>query len=151
MVGQIQSAVEPFKPNVAIVTTPDASVTAWTIAAHRMFTITGMVKIINFFGDVSETLIENNGDETIEIGIAGNTALLIAQLATPLSLVAGDIWSKATHTPGGILNADPLAIADTDIDLVVAGTAGINDGTIDFYVEWIPMSDGALLVPAVWD
>ncbi len=151
-VGHISGESAAHKPNVALVQTVDASSTAWTIAAHRLFTITGVVKA-RIFGDVTETLTENNGDETIEVGIAGATAALIAQYATPLDLIAGDIFTNgatSTSSPVGF-PSDWAIIADTDIDLLVAGSTGINDGTITFYVEWIPMSDGALLVPAVWD
>jgi hypothetical protein len=150
--GLISSAAMPFQPNIAIVTTVDGSVTKWTPAAHRLFTITGVVKV-RIFGDVSETLTEDNGDETIEVGVAGATAALIAQLAAPLSLAAGDIWTNgaaSTALPLGF-PSDWAVISDIDIDLTVAGTGGIDDGTIVFYAEWIPMSDGALLVPAVWD
>lgn len=152
MPGAIISAIAPFQPHIAIQATPDGSVTAWTIAAHRLFTITGVVRA-RIFGDVTKTLTEDNGDETIEAGIANATAALIAQYATPLDLIAGDIFANAatsTSSPIGF-PSDWAVMADTDIDLTVAGSAGINDGIINFYVEWVPMSDGALVVGATWD
>ena len=150
MIGHISGESAAHKPNVALVQTVDGSTTKWTPAAHRLFTVTGVVKLVSYFGDVDETLTEENGAETIEVGIAGNTALIIAQLAAPANLATGDIWVLTTVLPGAVL-ADPIVIADTDIDLVVAGGTGIDDGQITFYVEWEPISSGALLVPAVWD
>ena len=150
--GLSRSAVTPFKPKVAQVTTPDASVTAWTVAAHALFTVTGLVKC-RLIGDVSETLTEGTGDETIEAGIAGDTACLIAQLAAPLTLAAGDIWGNPTTSTAikSVVPSEWVFIADTDIDLVVAGTTGINDGTVTFYLEWEPISPGASVVAATWD
>ena len=134
------------------VQTVDASSTAWTIAAHRLFTVAGHVKV-RIFGIVTETLTEDNGDETLEVGIAGATAALIAQYATPLDLIAGDIFTNAaasTSSPAGF-PSDWAVIGDTDIDIVVAGSTGIDDGRITFYVEWIPITAGATVVAAVWD
>ena len=148
--GHISSAVAPFRPLIAVQATLDGSSTTWTTAAHRLFTITGIVKIISLFGDVTEALTEGNGDETIEVGIAGDTAILIDQLAAPLSLVAGDVWAKGTALPAAVI-ADPVVIQDIDIDILVAGTTGITNGQITFYVEWVPMTDGALVIGATWD
>ncbi|KKN53503.1 hypothetical protein LCGC14_0602000 [marine sediment metagenome] len=134
------------------VQTVDGSSTAWTIAAHRLFTVAGLIKC-RIAGVVDETLTENNGDETIEVGIAGATAALIAQYATPLDLITGDIWTNgatSTSAPVGF-PSDWAWLADTDIDLLVAGSTGINDGQITFYLEWVPLSVGATAVAAVWD
>ncbi len=150
MTGAIESAIAPFQPLIAAQATVDGSDTTWTIAAHKLFTATGLVKIVSIFGDVTEALTEGNGDETIEVGVVGDTAVLIAQLAAPLSLVAGDTWSLATALPAAVMK-DPIVIQDIDIDIVVAGTTGITNGKITFYAEWVPMSDGALLIGATWD
>ncbi len=134
------------------VQTVDGSATAWTIDAHRLFTVAGLIKC-RIAGVVDETLTENNGDETIEVGIAGATASLIAQYATPLDLITKDIWTNgatSTSAPVGF-PSDWAWLADTDIDLLIAGSAGINDGQITFYLEWVPLSAGATAVAAVWD
>ena len=152
--GHISSAVAPFKPLIASQATVDGSSTTWTVAAHKLFTVTGVVRA-RIFGRVTEALTEGNGDETIEVGIAGDTAALIDQLATPLSLTADDIWIGATGStaiPTGFFDDGGwFIITDTDIDLVVAGTTGITNGQITFYVEWVPISPGALVVGATWD
>ena len=136
-------------PQTATVQTVDGSETLWTPAAHRLFTVTGVV-ICRVFALVDVTLTESNGDETIEVGIANNTALLLSQYATPLDFATGDIWGSTTAVPGSTLN-DMVAIKDTDIDLTVAGTTGINDGQMTFYCQWIPVSVGATVAAAVWD
>ena len=134
------------------VQTVDGSGTTWSIAAHRLFTITGLVKV-RIFGLVDEALTEGNGDETIEVGVIGATASLIAQLATPLSLVANDVFTNgatSTDVPVGF-PSDWAVVGDLDIDLTVAGSTGITNGQITFYVEWVPISVGATVVAAVWD
>ena len=134
------------------VQTVDGSGTTWTAAAHRLFTITGLVKV-RIFGLVDEALTEGNGNETIEVGVAGATAALIAQLADPNTLVANDVWTNgaaSTALPVGF-PTDWAVVGDLDIDLVVAGTTGITNGQITFYVEWVPISAGATVVAAVWD
>ena len=136
-------------PQMATVQTVDGSATQWTPAAHRLFTVTGLV-LCRVFAVTDETLTENNGDETIEVGIANNTALLLSQYATPLDFATGDIWGSTTAVAGSTLN-DMVAIKDTDIDLTVAGTTGINDGQMTFYCQWLPVSVGATVVAAVWD
>ncbi len=137
---------------IVSVATPDGSSTAWTSAAHRLFTVSGTA-YVRIFGVVTESLTEGNGDEVMEAGVAGATAALIAQLADPNTLVAGDIFcnpSTSTAVPAGF-PGDFAVVTGIDIDLKVTGTTGITNGAITFYCEWIPISAGATVVAAVWD
>lgn len=153
--GLTSSIVTPYQPNIVFVDTPDGSDTTWTPAAHRLFTITGLVRL-RLQGDVIESLTEGNGDETIEVGVIDDTAGIIAQFATPVTITVGDIFIKSgTSESNPIGHPDDHSgwcfVSDKDIDLLVAGSTGITNGKIRFYCEWVPYSDGALLVPAVWD
>ena len=133
---------------IATVVSADGSVTPWTQAAHRLFTITGVVKA-RVFAIVTETLV---GAGTLEVGVAGATAGLIAQVADATDLAAGDVLANsgtATLVPLGQTNEFAI-MSNTDIDVLV-GTANITDGTMTFYVEWSPISVGATLVTAIWD
>ena len=116
---------------IATVTSVDGSATTWTQAAHRLFTVTGTA-MVRVFGVIAETLV---GAATIEVGVAGATAGLIAQVADATTLATGDILA---------------IVSGIDIDIVV-GTADVTDGQIVFYCEWKPISVGATVVAAVWD
>lgn len=134
--------------NIVSVATPDASDGAWSAAAHRLFTATGTV-MVRVFGVVTETLTSS---ATGEVGVAGATAGLIAQLSNMGTLAAGDIFinaTTATAVPLGILS-DYAVIANKDIDLKI-GAGGVSNGAITFYCQWIPVSTGATVVAATWD
>ena len=143
--------------------TPDGSATPWTAgASHRMFTITNSVYIHAIYGVVRETLTELAAACTIELGVAGATAGLIALTDPPTTLAAGDIWTNSTTAslvPLGTPSDGVLIPFTTDIDLTVGGvgaTDDVNDGIITIVVIWSPapplIGGGAGdLAPAVWD
>lgn len=134
--------------DIVSVSTPDGSATAWTQAAHRLFTVTGTA-MVRVFGVVTETI---TGAATGEVGVAGATAGLIAQLANMGTLAAGDIFinaTTATAVPLGVLS-DYAVVTDIDIDLKIA-SANVTNGAITFYCQYIPVSAGATVVAATWD
>lgn len=142
-------------PQMATVVSVDGSVTPWTVAAHRLFTVTGVVKIHEIFAVVTETVVEGAGaDNTISIGISDDVDLMIGVTAGD-SLVTNDIWSAVAgnslpnHTL--LANAESFIVNTTDIDINVLGTNSIVNGTVAFYCTWTPISLGATLVAAIWD
>lgn len=142
-------------PQTATVTTVDASTTPWTIAAHRLFTVTGVVKIHEIFAIVSETVVEGVGaDNTLSIGTSDDVDLMIG-VTVGDALVANDIWANVAGTSSVknalLANNESFVISSTDIDINVLGSNSIVDGTITFYCTWTPISVGATLVAAVWD
>lgn len=140
--------VYDFTPRLVSVQTVAAGTTTWTVAAHRLFTVTGTAKV-KIYGVVTTTLV---GAATLEVGVAGATAGLIAQVANATTLAAGDILtnaSTATLVPCGI-PSDFAIVKDIDIDLKVASTT-VTAGRITFYCEYIPISAGATVEAAVWD
>ena len=137
-----------YTPRFTTVQTVSAGSTAWTQAAHRLFTVTG-IALVRVFGVVTTTLV---GAGTLGVGVAGATNGLIATVADATTLATGDILANsgtATLIPLGQVN-EYAAISDTDIDIIV-GTANITAGRITFYCQYIPVSTGATVVANTWD
>lgn len=144
---QITKDLDVRVPKFAYVSTPDGSATAWTQAAHRLFTVTGLA-YVRVIGVVTETI---TGAATIEVGVAGATATIIAQLANASTLAANDIFggrTTATAVPA-VKMEDYTAVYNTDIDVLI-GSANVTNGAITFYCEYIPIN-GATVEAAVWD
>lgn len=124
-------------------------VTATTgTTAIPLFTVTGRVLILTFTGHCTETLTAENGDETIEVGGATNTAGLLAQIS--VDALDADEWFLATPV-GGLIAMEATQkdmLTDEDIIVTVAGTTGYDDGTVFYEVSYVPLTSGATLVAA---
>jgi len=128
-----------------------------TKAVMPLFKVTGDV-LVRIFGVCKLTLV---GAGTIEVGVAGNTAGLIAQIANATDLATGEIWNDATPTEvkvgllSGILGPYIVTNAGgatfTTIDEKV-GSADITAGGLYYICLWRPLSpDGkveALFAPS---
>jgi len=111
-----------------------------------MFTVTGTV-FVQVFGVCQVAPVAASGHPTMELGIAGNTAALIAQMESD-QILQYMTWQDATPeaNPGAVnLTGRSFVITNgADIILTLA-TAHVNTGTIDFYCLWAPLSsDGAI-------
>ena len=139
--------------------TPAADPTNWTQAAHKLFRVTGEVRVKSCFGVVSTAL---TGASTLELGVAGNTACLIAQIsaaATNLNAV-NDVWigrGTATYARysgeedgGAVILSGTGETGDIDIDLKV-GAANVTAGRITFYIVYTPISGDGNIAAAIWD
>ncbi len=116
--------------------------------AYTIFTVTGDIAL-SVFGICKTAVTGVNA--TIELGVAGNTAILIAQ-TTAANLILNEIWfdSSPTTTVESIAAATNTAFvisAGQDIILTI-GTADLTAGVIDFYALWKPLSLDANLVAA---
>ena len=118
-----------------------------SIGTFALFTVTGAVKF-GIIATCSETLV---GAATLECGVTGTTAGIIAQIAAATDLITGEIWADATPT----LKLDTLA--NSQLDFVIAdgadifltiGAANLTDGTIDFNVVWWPLNATGSIVAA---
>lgn len=108
-----------------------------------IFTVTGDV-VATIFGVCSENLAGANA--TLEVGIVGNTAALIAQ-TTATGIDNGQVWIDATTaTVQGLPSAQVLT-GGTDIIQTVA-TANITDGTITYYCFFRPLSSTGNVIAA---
>jgi len=123
--------------HVTVCTSVDGSVAQWDDDVdYAIFDVTGtcLVKVV---GVVVEAITEGNGDETVSLGTTGIAGNIMAAEATP----ATD-WGVA-GAPVGDTDAGFRMLTDTEIDVQVLGTTGINDGVIQFYALWYPISGGA--------
>jgi hypothetical protein len=113
------------------------------VGATTLFTVTGDV-VLSIFAVCSETL--SGATATVEVGISGNTAALIAQ-TTGTTITNGKIW--ATTSPATVLAApaEKVLTASTNIIQTVA-TAAVTDGTLTYYCLWYPLSANASVVAA---
>jgi len=123
------------------------AVDAGAQGALAMFTVTGTV-LVQVFG-VCQLDLAGAG-ATVELGIAGATAALIAQ-TTGTDLDQYETWQDAAPeaNPGPVdLTARSFVITNgADIILTIA-TADLTAGIIDFYCFWTPLSTGAAVVAA---
>lgn len=117
-----------------------------TVATHEVFTVTGTVRV-KVFVVCTETLI---GDNHIQFGIAGASDAYIAQ-TTKTDIATGEIWHDASPDNGEedfSDTIDDVIIVELDIGYEVI-TAVATDGTLVFYLWWVPISsDGAVVVGA---
>jgi len=108
-------------------------------AAHTLFTVTGNV-LVQVFGICDTSLV---GAGTFEVGVAGNTAGIIAQIADAEDLDDGDIYVDATPGVGTEALPGKFIINDGADIILTIGTADITAGVVDFYCLWRPLSSGS--------
>lgn len=116
--------------------------------AFTLFTVTGTV-LVHVFG-VCQTDMDSGGAATIELGIAGNTAALIAQ-TTATNLDQYETWqdNSPEANPGAVdLTARSFVITNGADIIMTVGAADLTAGVIDFYCLWSPLSSGATVVAA---
>ena len=125
----------------------DFTVDTGAQAAYTIFTVTGDI-LLTVFG-LCQVAVTGAG--TIELGIAGNTAGLIAQ-ATAADLIQYEAWEDATPTLANPAVTDvfggsrQFVLANgADVIFTIAG-ANVTAGNIDFHAFWMPLSlDGGLV------
>jgi len=107
--------------------------------AHTLFTVTGNV-LVSVFGVCDTNLA---GAATFEVGVASNTAQLIAQIANATTLDDGDVYVDAdTEVGAGAIPAMQVLNDGTDIILTI-GAADVTAGVVDFYCLYRPLSSDA--------
>ena len=108
-----------------------------------LFTVTGAVKV-KLTARCTEDVA---GAGTLEVGIAGNTAALIAQLADATTLDNNEVY--VDNTPATVKNEPGFKIIGNGQDIIATiGTADLTNGTVEFICEYIPLSEGATVVAA---
>ena len=115
-----------------------------------LFTVTGDV-ICKVVAAVSTALTSDLSGGTLEVGVAGNTAILLAQAtANGTSLAVGTSWTDATPTQKGdvvSVTADVVIANGENIILTIA-TSNITGGVINFYCVYTPLSTTGNIVAA---
>jgi hypothetical protein len=93
------------------------------------------------------------GAGTIEVGITGNTALLLPQVADATTIAANDVWIDGTvaEVGGALLSNIPATTLITnglDIYEKVAST-DVTAGNIYYVLFWKPVTPNATVESAV--
>jgi hypothetical protein len=113
-----------------------------------LFTVTGDV-LVRVFG-VCTTNITGQG--TIEVGVAGNTAGLIAQVADTETIDVNDIWIDNSVAEVGIAalsNVPATSVIVNGLDIIeTIGTANLTAGEIYYVCMWRPLTPGSSVVAA---
>ena len=119
-----------------------AAATTGAVGATTLFTVTGTVAV-RLFAVCSVNLA---GSGTIEAGIAGNTAALIAQ-TTGTDIDANTIWLDTVPATVEALPALQIIGAGQDI-IQTIGTDTLTGGTLKYYCLWTPISTDGNVVAA---
>jgi hypothetical protein len=107
-----------------------------------LFTVTGDVLAV-VFAKCTTLLAGTNA--TIEVGVSGDTAVIIAQ-TTATDIDANEIWNGATPAAVALLTPK-LVSGGADIIETVA-TADITSGVLVYHCLWTPISADGLVVAA---
>ncbi len=119
-----------------------SALTTGAVGLTTLFTVTGTVAV-RVFAVCSG--VDLTGSGTLELGISGNTAAVIAQTAATV-IDVGEIWYGTTPPTVGVLPA-LLVLAGTDI-IQTIGTNTVTAGTLTFYCLWNPLSTDGNVVAA---
>lgn len=113
--------------------------TTGAVGAHTLFTVTGNC-LVTVFGVCDTNL---TGAATVEIGVAGNTAALVAQIANATTLDDGDVYVGAS-TEVGVAAIPSTFILNDGADIIMTiGSTAVTAGVVDFYCLWRPLSAGS--------
>lgn len=115
------------------------------IGSIKLFEVTGSVAVVVL--GVCATDLTGTG-ATVEVGITGSTALLVAQ-TTGTDIDAGKMWRDNSPATNYALNATnfPLMVISTDIYQKI-GTHTVDSGLINYYCIWAPLSEDGNVVAA---
>lgn len=116
------------------------------VGAIDLFTVTGLVKVQVIA--VCKTTLTIQAGATIEAGIAGNTASLIAQTAGD-AIDVGEIWHDAT--PDAKLEALTVLtknLVHGENIIQTIGSDTIDTGAVEYICIWSPVSKDGNVVAA---
>lgn len=116
--------------------------TTGAVGPTTLFTVTGCVAV-RIFGVCS---VDIAGSGTIEVGIVGNTAALIAQ-TTGTAIDANEVWID--NAPATIEALPAIQIIGAGQDIIqTIGTDTLSAGTLTYYCLWTPISSDGLVESA---
>ena len=121
-----------------------AAGTTGATGATTLFTVTGDV-VVRVFAKCTDDLT-SGGTATIEVGIAGNTASLIA-LTTATGIDSGEIWLDTGPATVEALPSERILVEGTDISQKITD-ATITGGVLTYYCLWVPLSADGKVVAA---
>jgi hypothetical protein len=141
-------------PGLIVSKQTPVTATTWAQAAHALFTVTGDVIVHWCVGIVDVAMV---GAATVAVGVAGQTAVLIASITdvgTKLASV-NDVYAGRGEASYGRYAAEVdgggVFLSGTiDID-IVSSAADITAGQMTFYVCYTAVSADGKIAAAVWD
>ncbi len=117
--------------------------TTGATGVHTVFTVTGDVALT--IVAVCETSLAGAG--TIELGVVGNTAAILSQIADATTFDANDVWTDDGDSLGvGYVNSTTLIVANGLDIIMTIGTTAITSGKVNFYCLWRPLSSTSSVV-----
>lgn len=120
--------------------------TTGAIATTTLFTVTGCVAV-RVFGVCTSTLT-SAGAPTLEVGISGATAVILAQIVDATGLATNELYLDATPTTQVEAMPSRLLIGNSQNIIQTIGTATITGGVLTYYCVWAPISADGNLVAA---
>jgi len=115
---------------------------------YTIFTVTGDVLVAAVWGVCNTSLV---GAATLEVGVVGNTAKILAQITDATTLDDGDLYTDDGTEAGAdyVVPAGGWIALNDGADIIeTTGTTNITAGQIDYYCIWAPVEDGAKVTSA---
>lgn len=114
------------------------------IGAKTLFTVTGVVAV-RVFAVCGLTIV---GAGTLEVGISGATAIILAQIADATALATDEIYTDATPTTKVEALPSELIIGNGQDIIQTIGAAALTAGKLTYYCLWTPISADGNVVAA---
>ena len=118
--------------------------TTGATGATTLFTVTGTVAV-RVFGVCGLTLV---GAATLEVGITGATAIILAQIANATTLATDEIYTDATPTTKVEALPSQLIIGNGQDIIQTIGSTALTAGQLTYYCLWTPISADGNVVAA---
>ena len=132
------------------VTFAGATTDAWgddggALDGGAVFIVTGTVRVRM----VPVCTVDLVGSTTLELGVPGLTAGLIAQIADASTIGVGEIWygADAPALITAITNA-PEKIIPNGLNIILTNGTNITSGAITFFCAWYPISSDGNVTPS---
>lgn len=121
-----------------------AELTTGVVGATTLFTVDGCVAV-RVWGVCGATLV---GAATLEVGISGATAIVLAQIANATDLATDEIYTDATPTTKVEAMPSRLIIGNGQDIIQTIGSTALTAGQITYYCVWSPISADGNVVAA---
>jgi len=121
----------------------DGGAGSGAVGTVALYTVTGAV-LLRLVCICTEALVEGVGGGTVEVGIVGATANLIAQ-TTSTNIIAGEVWHD--NAPDSEIEDISVmvgrVIGDGNDIILTVGAQDVTDGTLALAAFWTPITAGA--------
>ncbi|MFH2062023.1 MAG: hypothetical protein ABIJ43_03490 [Candidatus Beckwithbacteria bacterium] len=117
-----------------------------TLAAGAVFLVNGSVRV----RIVAACTVSLVGAGKLEMGVTGETASIIAQIADAEGIDAGEMWASAdapTKVTAVTGSTEKIVTGGSDI-ILTQSVADITAGAIKFTAIWFPISEDGKVLPS---